>query len=258
MISIIPYVQPQVNLTQHFNNQLYSDCQAWFPKSNTTLFLHRFILIINSDFFKACLELDMVESRTGTIRMEEDEQLMTGLIKGLYTCQVEVKHQRDVVPMILLAQKYQLNTLVPLLVRHLLNNMSADYMLQCLQLDLEHNQITEVKEKIQRQFLQILKGSSYLTLSVEHWMSALSMFVNKNNDRSAFYAVQAWIEVDVENRAQYSYALNSAITKAANQRQISGASFDPMFIGKGAILTHNNKRIKKHSRLELCCTWDEM
>jgi len=239
----------KTKLSQYFNDKTISDCKLLFTKSETILFLHKFILMIESDFFKACFEHDTIESREGIVKIdqEDDEKLLTDLIKSLYTCHLEINDKKQVVPLILLAQKYKLNALIPVLIDHLISTMDCSNAVQCLHLDLEQDQFKTVKRAMKQRFEmssdEILKGKTYFTLSVEQWMSVLEMLVHKYNDRNAFYAVNSWIKTDVENRAQYCFALISAIDKAARTNS-PPALFDRKFVGDFT-LSKNNKKIKK-------------
>jgi len=248
----------KTKLSQYFNDKTISDCKLLFTKSETILFLHKFILMIESDFFKACFEHDTIESREGIVKIdqEDDEKLLTDLIKSLYTCHLEINDKKQVVPLILLAQKYKLNALIPVLIDHLISTMDCSNAVQCLHLDLEQDQFKTVKRAMKQRFEmssdEILKGKTYFTLSVEQWMSVLEMLVHKYNDKSAFYAINSWIAEDVENRAQYCFALNSQIGKAV-QHNSPPMLFDPQFIGKSATLSRNNKRIAKNGESGFNC-----
>jgi len=244
----------QINYTRFFNNKNLSDCQILFTQSNTTLFSHKFILMASSDFFRACFELDVIESREGIVRIdqEDDEKLLTDLIKSLYTCHLVIEDKKDIVPTILLAQKYQLNELIPILTDHLISNMDRSNVLQCLHLDLENEQFKQVKQIMQQQLAassdEILKGDSYLTLNVDEWICALEMLVHKGNALDVVLAINSWVEVDVEDRAQYCYALNSAVKKVVQinpNNKSNGVSFDPLYTGSRATLSEDKKRIKK-------------
>ena len=93
------------NLATQFNNPSYSDCQIMFPRSSTKLFLHKVILCSNSDFFRACFDHDMIESKRGVVTMDDDdhEQLMTELLKSLYTQEMHLS-DNEIICMILLAK----------------------------------------------------------------------------------------------------------------------------------------------------------
>ncbi len=207
-----------VSFASLFNNQRYSDLKIRFPKSSNVLFAHRAVLCDASDFFKACFDHDAIESREGVVTLDEDddEQLVNQLIKSLYFREIEIEDNTQIVPSILLAEKYQLRTLVPTLVSMLIDHLDLKRnILQCMQLPLENVAYKELRDKVQSMSVQhartIFEGESYLMLSLDHLTTVLNVMVNRNNQMDAFEAVYRWIKYDEDNRKQYSLQLSQII-----------------------------------------------
>jgi len=200
----------------------------------------------------------MSESREGIIKIEEeDDTLMTELVRSFYTGQIEIPSKDDIASMIVLAQKYQITAAVPILLEALMENLDENNFMQCIKLDWENELFKEVKETVQNQFVlyseQILKGDSYLNLSIQEWMSVLNLIVHSGNCCAAFIAAHDWIQVDEASRAQYSFALMSAVRKSSKllrneeDRSTTVVEFQPAFCGSKATLSNSNRRIKKDS-----------
>jgi len=251
----MPCPQTFANLKSLFNNQNDSDCQIFFTKQNKKLFLQKSILKVNSDFFKACFESNMSESREGVVNIEEDDDgPMTELVKSFYTGQIEIPKTDDVASMIVLAQKYQIVAVVPTLLEALTENVNESNFLQCLMLDWENELFREVKEKVQNKFHmyleEIWKGDAYLNLSIDQWLSALNLIVHKGNCVKAYNAVHDWVKVDEASRAQYSFALISAVRRSSDRIALT---FQSAFCGSKATLSDSNRRIKKDSTTSWDC-----
>lgn len=73
-----------------FNSSEYSDCQVVL-KSGTILYLHKTIICSQNDFFKKCFASGMLETEQNKIIIEDDddERILTLLIKSMYTAQLE-------------------------------------------------------------------------------------------------------------------------------------------------------------------------
>jgi len=205
-MSSIVFTQAFTNtLSQYFNKQELSDCTIRFPSTKSTLRGHKFILMAHSDFFKLCFQSGMKESTDNEIEIDDDERLVSILIQSLYCGTLSIPSNNDIVPLILLADKYQIVSLVPLLCNHYVKRMDSSNVMQGLDLDLDDSKYSRVKARMQvlTQSVSddILTQRSYLNLSVEKFMSALGLLVNRTNSLNAYDAVHAWIEKDEENRA---------------------------------------------------------
>ncbi len=105
-----------------------------------------YIICSSSDFFKNCLR-EEGEYSGGMITMsdvkDEDYELMVELLKACYHLKPDIPSDRTrIVPMILLAQKYQFNSLLPTLISHLEKNIDMETnFLQCLHLDLDSDEV---------------------------------------------------------------------------------------------------------------------
>ncbi|MNE85229.1 hypothetical protein D3C80_1822080 [compost metagenome] len=103
---------------------------------------------------------------------------------------------------------------------------------------------------------KILNGDSYLNLSIQEWMSMLNLIVHSDNYSSAFIAVHDWIQVDEASRAQYSFALMSAVRKSSKllrpeeDRSPTVVEFQPAFCGSRGTLLNSNRRIRNALMME--------
>lgn len=249
-------------LTPMFNNEKFSDLKVRFPKSNHVLHLHRMVICQSSDFFDVCLNSGMREANEGIVTMseEDDEEVMTEMLKSCYSPQAKVLGDKmKIVPMIQLVQKYQFNLSLPTLTRYLINNIDVDTNIyQCLDLILDGNdndvskQVKQKMEvKLQRFAKRILEGGSYMALDFERWRKVLELMVNQENRLLVYDAVYAWLSHDAYNRMAYSPDLfsivNSAVDRQPKAVMMQLSCFDARYCGGKAVLSKNNKRIKKNS-----------
>src|SRR3989338_9470726 len=108
-----------------FNKNVYSDCKIIFKKSKTTLQLHKFVICQQSLFFETCFASTMIEGLQSTIEIEEeeDERLLTDLLRAMYTSKLTIKEPEDIVPLLLLAKKYEITPWIPQLDEYLSKNI---------------------------------------------------------------------------------------------------------------------------------------
>ncbi len=246
-------------LSKLFNKERHSDLKVVFPQSGHTLHLHKGIVCALSDFFDVCLMHDMKESSEGgivTMSEEDDEGMMTELFRACYHFEIDIPSDKTaIVTLTQLAQKYQFNSLVPTLVSHLVDNIDVKVnVLQCLHLDLDGGDaqlLKPVKDRLefelQRVPLEIFHGNSYLTLEINQWRYALQLTVNRENRLAACDAIHSWIAFDAENRSAYSFELLNIVKNAATKKEVYCVpSFDPQYCGTRAILSHQNRRVKRN------------
>jgi len=87
-------------------------------------------------------------------------------------------------------------------------------------------------------------------------MTVLNLIVHSGNYSSAFVAVHDWIQVDEASRAQYSFALMSAVRKSSKlirneeDRSTTAVEFQPNYCGSKATLSNSNRRIRIDSSLK--------
>ena len=154
--------------SQLFNNESFSDFRIQFS-NNTTLSLHK-VILAQSDFFRACFGSNMLEATESTMLIEENAELMTSLLQSLYSNELTVKQRSDIVPMLLLADQFQLDSAVTHLVEHLLSGLKRENVLECLELNLENVKFQQIQLKVQK----ILSSEADQILLVTHtslWMS---------------------------------------------------------------------------------------
>ena len=108
-----------------FNSTDYTDCKLLFPKSNTTLYLHKAIICPQSDFFRACFASGMKESSGNVIVVEEDEDEyhLTLLIRALYTMELNLTDSQ-IIKLLLLAEKYQTTEWLEIITKYLTKNIT--------------------------------------------------------------------------------------------------------------------------------------
>jgi hypothetical protein len=199
----------------------------------------------------------MIEGVQGTIQIEEeeDERLLTDILRAMYTSKLTITSTEDIVPLLLLAKKYEVASWVQQLDDHLAKNINATNALQCLHIDLEqHDKVKQSFNAYASQHAnEILEKKSYVSLNEQLMSVMLGMLVNNNNQLQGFKAVQYWIDHDEEQRGGYCYALCKLVRSANKPPIYNGVTFQPQYCGSNAQLSNENKRIK---RIGIGWGWD--
>jgi hypothetical protein len=190
----------------------------------------------------------MIEDIQSTVQIEEDENevLLTSLLKAMYTSELSISDTNDIIPLLLLAKKYEITAWISQLFDHLGDNINASNALQCLRLDL--NMQPKMKQAVDAYIKQnannILEERSYLTLDEDQFATVIEMLVNTSNKLQGYDAIQNWIEHDEEHRAGFSFALSKIVRIAATQQVSSSfVSFQQQYCGSKAVLLERNRRI---------------
>ena len=164
------------------------------------------------------MDSKMIEATECVITIEDNAELMTILIQSLYTG--ELNEIVQIVPLLLLADKYQMNAAFDTLTSVLVSSMNRNNVLECLDLNLEDERLQVIKVKARQILAQessnILSGNSYVQYDITKWIAALQLLVNQQTVVLAYEAVHKWIDMDVDNRAQYSYTLISLVRQNSN------------------------------------------
>lgn len=181
------------------------------------LHVHKVILEAASD--SELWKPEMREPRI-TISQEDNERLMTGMIKSAYGFTLDVTSVDDILSMIRLADKYRFDALV-----------------QSLQSYLRESSRTILESE-----------DSYCHLSYDDFMLLLSSVVTFQSGALPYSAIQSWIAKDEVNRKGHCYELLDAVKKRA-LHVVSNHHFDPAYCGTVAVLSHDNKRLKKNSEV---------
>lgn len=261
--SIIERHEPLLaNLKHVFNNpDMYTDCRLVFNKTGNVIYCHKFILSLNSEFFKVCFQCQMQEALSDTIEIEEDEAIFTHLIESFYSGRLVVKHKVWIIPLLVMAGKYQVPDLELPLAKQLTSSLSIHNVLHCWQLDSENpvfdQLFTCVKAFMASHSRQLLEGDSFLELDIDVWSHILSSLVSDSGSYElAINAIDRWIEHNEDERAQYSYALIKTISKR-RENEKSGKHmnrFNPDRLGPHASISHDYQRIKRDGTSGYRCT----
>lgn len=222
------------------------------------LHLNKNILSVCSEFFRACFEHEMRESTEGIVRIDDNEELMTELLRSMYSDNISIPSSEALVDMILLAQKYHFDFVIPSFCKHIMANPAVlkDNVLKYMNINLEPKCFERVrfhlKRVMQESSSSILTGDELLTLDIEPLINTLDLIVNNDNFSLSFEAIYKWIEVDEEKRAPYTYALLKTIREAINRVNSTqhGVTFDPTYCSTHLMLSHNNKRVLKDAKPE--------
>jgi hypothetical protein len=156
-----------------FNNpNAYPDFEIKFYKSKNTILVHRYILAGRSSFFSAMFSNGMKESQENKMVIKDNEELMTLLIKSLYTGRFTVPSTNKAHPLLLLADKYQLPAHEKLLISFLERNINAYTALQCIDLDerkVYKGLVTKAKQCLRKNAAEILQGSAFLKMDADRF-----------------------------------------------------------------------------------------
>ncbi|KAL9647502.1 hypothetical protein ABK040_006862 [Willaertia magna] len=102
-------VSKEIDFSPLFNNPTFSDFLFEFEGNQTScLYCHKVILNLN-DFYKSLFQTDTLEVHENKMKINDDPNLFTLLIKSLYFSNLELKFGSldELLPLILLADKYQ-------------------------------------------------------------------------------------------------------------------------------------------------------
>jgi hypothetical protein len=232
-------------LHEHFNNNKFSDFKLNF-KNGKTLDLHKIILCPQSEFFDSCLTIGMQESQENKIEAEEEEEdMLTNLLRSLYTGRLHVTEESNLVALILLSEKYMLTACTTQLVIHLTKNINESNAMECLQLELEKFEElnTAVKEYMADHASDILDGSSFLPFDVDIFSTLLTTLVNSSNGLKGHSAVYRWVNHNKEDRSKYSFDLTEAVELAMQRAPVPCS---PKFIThqySRNVFSHEDKRV---------------
>jgi hypothetical protein len=192
-----------------------------------------------------------MEGLLGTIQIEEEEseRLLTSLLRAMYTSELSIESTEDIVPLLLLAKKYEVTTWIQQLEDDLSRNIDACW-LQCIHLDSEHAKVKEAFQMYVSQYgTELLENKSYMSLNEEQLGTMLTLLVNDTNQIQGINAVQSWINHNEEERGGYSNALcelvRSANTPAPIIPILNDVMFQPEYCGISAQISSCNRKIKK-------------
>ncbi len=236
-----------------FNDNNLSDLRLIFPKSQTTLHVHKCIIRVASDALLA-------EVSDGSIKFDDeqvDEQLMTELVKSAYTFQVKLPSEEHIVPMILLAERYQFNKILPTLIEELIYTVDSNTdCLPYLKLDLSKDRYRALRNELaplmQESDKKWLEGNTYLELGFDEWKKALQLMVNKTNEVDAYRAIHSWVrnqrDAVAAPRGEWYDTLNEIVKETSRTEPLPPSrAFDPNMCGSQLALSNNNKKLKNNN-----------
>jgi hypothetical protein len=162
----------------------------------------------------------MKESAKSVIEIEEDdEDLLTSLLKSLYTQEIGIESKKDIVSLLMLAEKYMLNNCAQRIAECLAQNISHANALQCLELDLD--KYANVKESFSSYCVKnaniMLQGTSFLALDAGQISLLLSIIVNKTNGMKGIEVMTRWVEHNVEERSENTFSITKVVQTAAKR-----------------------------------------
>jgi hypothetical protein len=205
------------NLAKVFETETFSDCSIKFKQSGNSIPAHKLILMLNSDFFKACFENGMRETIEAAVEVDDDEKLMKVVIKSFYTGEITVDKKIDLVQLLKLADKYAVYSMELNLIDFIAKNIDSETMCQCIvHLEPDNDKYKALFDKLKQiphLKTEILEKKVLLSLDFESLFKLFKMTVDKNNGFLAFKKAAEWVEKDKENRAVYSYELIQLINK---------------------------------------------
>ncbi len=210
------------------------------------LYLHKTIICPQSDFFRACFSSGMKESTDNTIEIEddEDERIVTLLIRALYANEIDINRKEDIVPLLVLAEKYQLKSWSSVLAEHLTQNFTVDTFFECLALNLDLFPTIARHVSLYRKsnFEDISNHKDCMSLSPEQ----LTVIISPISDdciRKAVILINKWVEVDAE-RIKHACEL----FKRLEQNTVSFSLW-----GQNALVSHQGSLLKKTSSSKWDC-----
>jgi hypothetical protein len=163
----------------------------------------------------------------------DDEFLLTSLLKSLYTNSLTIPSKKDIVQMILIAEKYMLNRYATRLADCLAQNINQANVLQCLQIDL-HKYSTvarSLKRYCHQRADKILEDARLVELDEIQMKYLLSIVVNEENGMKGISAVTNWVDFDPEERGVFTLTLTKVVQEAAKMAPVThnqGASHQPL------------------------------
>ncbi len=194
-------------LRQQYNNSNTSDCVLTFV-SGTSIHLHKLVLSSECSYLVSMTE-DVVNAD------QQEEILLLRLIESLYSCKV-VAEDEEIASLVQVAEKYQMNTYVTLLVDYLCNNLNDKNKLPCLQLDLDKYPILKQKVEVS---LNANTISGYEALEFASFFKVISPLNTNRYFSKVDQVVRTWIEHDALDRAQYCHQLNKEIIRSTQARR---------------------------------------
>ncbi|KAL0478323.1 armadillo BTB protein [Acrasis kona] len=206
----VGYNQPVLLIPQssdHFaslyNNPEYSDFTFYFPKSGNCLYAHKIVLSCSS-VLKTMMQSGMYESHSSRCDIEDetdDEEIFCLLIKSMYCTSLKVTPELAV-PLMMMADKYELRTLFKTCESFLLSNMNYK---NCLHIwSLRNYQrfqalVMKSEEMIRSTLRFILFEKLYLQMEFDVFSEFLRMFCAKDTKD----VVRNWVGYDVDTRSAH-------------------------------------------------------
>jgi hypothetical protein len=195
-----------------FNNpNSYPDFTIHFGNNEIPIMVHRFILSGRSDFFAAMLSNGMKEANERQVIIEDDEELVTLLIKSLYTGSLMVPSNDKAYPMLLLAGKYQLLVQEKQLLGYLEFNMSNVIAIQCLDLDADRPDfqtvIQKAKQHLYNNSVAVLHGDVLMELDIDKFKLLLDCTIIHTSVITAIEAIDRWVDHEKNNREVHTHEL---------------------------------------------------
>jgi hypothetical protein len=186
----------------------------------------------------------MIETEQNTIVIEQDEneELITKLLESMYTGKLVITTS-NVVPFLLIAEKYLMTLWIPKLADYLSRSITLENAIQCLKL-LNLEIYPSVKHALRQKANHILEAKSYLSFTAEQFITLIEVLTNATNGMKGIEALLSWIAHDEEERAGYSLAITRVIHLATCN---SAFKFDPNYCSKSMILSKNYTKAKSSS-----------
>ncbi len=206
-----------------FNSEVMSDLIVVFPRSGNKLFLHRFIVCDENDFFSACMTSGMRECEEGTIVMDhdDDEELMTILLRSCYDTHVQAVEHNRLLPLMKLAHKYQFYLVMNKLASLIRNNL--DLLFQCL--DFVNEDMVEMKQfnctmatLFNASWESIMDHELHLLMEFEHLKKAMHLMIDEYKRFVFVDPLVDWLHFDISERGQHAVDLMTMIKSTSTVR----------------------------------------
>jgi hypothetical protein len=257
------------SLGNGFNNKsTFPDVHFLFKTSKNVVYAHKFILSQNSECLQACFNSNMTESTSNQIIIddeEDDERLFTNMIQCMYTGELLIESQKDIVPLLCLVDKYQIIALERLLADYLADNLDSDNVLECWRLDSGKEEYEKLFDRVKKYMLvhsrNVLRQDTHISLDYHVWYDILSVLVTSTTADIAYDAMERWIDYDEENRCQYSYALLKLINSRKKENHMdvllspSLWTFDRASLPSNVTLSNSDRTVTSTAFNYDKCVW---
>jgi hypothetical protein len=187
----------------------------------------------------------MVEEATNTVEIEEDERLFSALLRAMYTAKLDVEQVTDIVPLILLSEKYLIATWVPTLSKKLIKALSDQTAAQCIESGLSIEKYeglaAHLSFYLESKGEKLLGADWYLEYDRSLFESFIRYVVCKFNTLLGISLVLYWVKHNEDVRKKYSFELMEEVQNLSSKERVTlRGSFYPAYCAH--IKCSNDKR----------------